>query len=294
MSDTRKIVLTDRLASHDKVDAVINSFRKGIHRPTFRTAIEMTNEFGEVIFSQESNETVLGGALTVLEKLCNVKSSLKVGSINSIMGINDTVPAADSSAGNDDVLCLWGVGIGGSGDAFGSRRVVKFQEREVGQNGHPEQMLPFRVVPDPFDATDVNASKYFMMRQRADGYYEYFLKAFEIDPIIKVLYKDGAEGEDGTEVESNVYETTREDGIEAFVEIHLAITRNDIREYFERTGEIEMARFNSIALFTGRLTEISEGRYDYTNVKMFSKLNIDNESLQAAKSLNIIYKIYVS
>jgi len=273
MSDIR--VIKDRITSRDSVENVINTFKKGVHVPTFRTQIDMRNEFGEVIFTHETNETVLGGALTVLEKLCNVKANLKVGSINSIMGINDTVPASDSSAGNDDVLCLWGVGIGGSGDAFGSRRVVKFQEREVGQNHHPEQMIPFRVVPEPFDSTDDNSSRYFMMRERSDGYYEYFLKKFEMDPIIKVLYKDGEKGEDGTEVESDVYDTTREDGIEAFVELQLKITKNDIREYFERVGEIEKARFNTIALMTGRRVEISEGRYEYTNVKMLCLININ-------------------
>jgi hypothetical protein len=292
MSETR--VFKDRITSRDSVENVINAFKQGVHKPVFRTRISMKNEFGETIFSNETNETVLGGALTVLEKLCGIKANLKVGSINSIMGINDTVPASDSSAGNDDILCLWGVGVGGCGDAFSSRRVVKFQEREVGQNHHAEQMLPFRVVPEPFDVTDDNAARYFMMRERSDGYYEYFLKTFEIDPIIKVLYKDGEKGEDGTEVEDNVYDTTREDGIEAFVEIHLKITKNDIREYFERMGEIEKARFNTIALMTGRKTEISEGRYDYTNVKMFSKINIENEALQSAKELQIVYDIFVS
>lgn len=292
MSETR--VIKDRITSRDSVENVINNFKKGVHVPVFRTRIDMYNEFGEPIFTHETNETVLGGALTVMEKLCGIKANLKVGSINNIMGINDIVPAADSSAGNDDILCLWGVGLGGCGDAFGSRRVVKFQEREVGQNGHPEQMLPFRVVPEPFDSTDPDAARYFMMRQRSDGYYEYFLKTFEIDPIIKVLYKDGEKGEDGTEVEADVYNTTREDGIEAFVEMHLQITKNDIREYFERMGEIEKARFNTIALMTGRKTEISEGRYEYTNVKMFSKINIENEALQSAKELSCVYKIFVS
>ena len=292
MNETR--VFKDRLTTHDRVEDVINNFKQGIRPHAFRTDISIKNEFGEVIFSRESNETVLGGALTVLEKLCGVNAALKVGSINSIMDINDVVDPSESSAGNDDILCLWGVGIGGCGDAFASRRVVNFQEREVGQNGHPEQMLPFRVVPEPFDSTDDNSARYYMMRQRDDGYYEYFLKTFEIDPIIKVLYKDGAEGEDGTEVENDVYNTNREDGIEAFVELHLQITKRDLREYFERTGEIEMARFNTIALFTGRKTEIAEGRYDYTNVKMFSKINLTSEPLQAAKLLDCQYRIYVA
>lgn len=294
MSDIITRKYSDRLVAKDSIEALQGAFKKGVQPKVFRTQITATNEFGEVLFSHESNETVLGGALTVLEKLANIKADLKVGSINNIMGINDLVPLEDSSAGNDDILCLWGVGIGGAGDAFGSRRAVKFQEREVGQNGHPEQMLPFRVVPEEFDPTSDNYSRYYMFRTREDGYVEYFLKTFEITPFIKVLFKDGVDGEDGTEVPSDVYNTNRTDPIEAFMEIHLMANRRDIHEYFERIGQVEMARFNTIALFTGRKTEIAEGVFDYTNVKMFSKLTFDNESLQNSKIVNFCYKIYVA
>jgi hypothetical protein len=210
------------------------------------------------------------------------------------MNINDLVPTSESSATADDILIGWGVGIGGSGDAFSSRVEVKFQEREIGQNGHSGQMIPFRVVSEPFDPTSVEAAKYWLRKKRDDGFYEYYGKSFEADPIIKVLYQDGVDGEDGTEVEDDVYNTTRTDPIEVFLEMTLKITSKDIREYFERVGEIEMARFNTIALFTGRKTEISEGRNEYLNVKMFSKINIDNEPLQAAKELSVVYKLYVS
>ena len=156
-------------------------------------------------------------------------------------------------------------------------------------------MIPFRVVPQAFSETDDNSAKYFMLNRReSDGLFEYYLKTFETDPAIKVLWKDGAEGEDGSEVASDVYATTRTQEIETFLEIHLQISKRDIREYFEALGQIEMARVNTIALFTARKTEIESGYFDYTNVKMFSKLNFDNEPLQNAKTISFIYRIYVS
>lgn len=294
MSENIVKKISDKLTAKDRLNSLQDKFAAGVQPKVFRTQITATNEFGQVLFSREENETVLGGALTVLEKLAGIKADLKVGSINNIMGINDTVALEDSSATDDDILCLWAVGIGGAGDAFGSRRVVKFQEREVGQNGHPEQMIPFRVVPEEFDPTSDNYNKYYMFRTRDDGYVEYFLKKFEITPFIKVLYKDGVDGEDGTEVPSNVYNVDRNDPIECFMEMHLMASRRDIHEYFERIGQVEMARFNTIALMTGRRAEISEGVIDYVNVKMFSKLNFDNESLQNSKTVSFVYRLYVA
>lgn len=291
MSDEKIIRLSDRLGFKDRLvqDFVKNTQKK---KGGFRTSIEMRNEFGELLFSHEQNETVLGGVLTVLEKLAGIQSDLKVASINHLLGINDVIALNDSSATDDDVLCLWGVGIGGSGDAFGSRRDVKFYEREIGMNGHTEQMIPFRVVAEPFSSTEDNAKKYFMMRQREDGLYEYFLKTFETTPVTKTLYKDGAEGEDGSEVPADVYMGARSDEIESFLEIHLQSGKRDIHEYWEHVGEMKSARFNTIGLFTGRKVEIADGRFDYVNVKLFSKLTFDNEPLQNAKTLNLIYRIY--
>lgn len=295
MSDGKIIRLFDRLGIKDElVQNFVSKTKK--KKGGFRTSIEMRNEFGELLFSHEQNETVLGGVLTVLEKLAGVQSTLKVASINHLLGINDVIPLNESSATDDDILCLWGVGIGGSGDAFGSRRDVKFYEREIGMNGHTEQMIPFRVVAEPFGPTDDNAQKYFMMRQREDGLYEYFLKTFEKigndNAVIKTLYKDGAEGDDGSEVPTDVYMGTRSDEIESFLEIHLQSGKRDIHEYWEHVGEMKSARFNTIGLFTGRKVEISDGRFDYVNVKLFSKLTFDNEPLQNAKTLNLIYRIY--
>lgn len=289
--------LSDRLSAVENVKKQYSNGIKRGHKPVFRTCITRLayNEFGECIAEDEfHNETVLGGALTVLEKLWGVAAPLKIASINNLLGINDTASLADSSATNEDTVCLWGVGIGGSGDAFAAVRQVHFYERELGQNGHTDEMIPFRVVSEPFSSTDPNSSQYYMMHQRDDGYFEYFLKKFEIDPIIKILWKDGAEGEDGSEVGDDVHNTSRTDDIEAFVEMHCKVDVKDIREYFEHLGMTQMTRINSLGLFTGRYTKLDDGRYDYTNVKLFSKLNFNNEALLNAKTILYKYRVYVS
>ena len=289
--------LSDRLSAVENVKKQYSNGIKRGHKPVFRTCITRLayNEFGECIAEDEfHNETVLGGALTVLEKLWGITAPLKIASINNLLGINDTVSLADSSATNEDTVCLWGVGIGGSGDAFAAVRQVHFYERELGQNGHTDEMIPFRVVSEPFSSTDPNYSQYYMLHQRDDGYFEYYLKKFEIDPIIKILWKDGAEGEDGSEVGDDVHNTSRTDDIEAFVEMHCKVDVKDIREYFEHLGMTQMTRINSLGLFTGRYTKLDDGRYDYTNVKLFSKLNFNNEALLNAKTILYKYRVYVS
>ncbi len=282
-------LLLDRMAFRDLQSQFAKRPVRQGHKPTFYTEVtrNVLNEYGEVLFSKVyHNETVLGGALTVLEKLWGISATQKVDSINNIMGINTslTPPISESSATQDDLVCLWGVGIGGCGDAYSSIRNVHFYEREIGQNGHTDQMIPFRVVVDPFSSSDENYNKYFMMRQREDGMYEYYLKAFETTPVIKVLWKDGAEGEDGTEVEQDVYNTDRTDLIEAFVEMHLMITKKDVQEYFELIGQPEMARVNTLGLFTGRRITLDDGRAEYVNCKLFSKLNMNNDPLTVTSS----------
>ena len=289
--------LSDRLSAVENVKKQYSNGIKRGHKPVFRTCITRLayNEFGECIAEDEfHNETALRGALTVLEKLWGITAPLKIASINNLLGINDTVSLADSSATNEDTVCLWGVGIGGSGDAFAAVKQVHFYERELGQNGHTDEMIPFRVVSEPFSSTDPNYSQYYMLHQRDDGYFEYYLKKFEIDPIIKILWKDGAEGEDGSEVEDDVHNTSRTDDIEAFVEMHCKVDVKDIREYFEHLGMTQMTRINSLGLFTGRYTKLDDGRYDYTNVKLFSKLNFNNEALLNAKTILYKYRVYVS
>lgn len=292
MSNIVNKKLSDRIGTVDVLKEQFSAPKEKRHT-TFRTEISATDEFGNVLFSNEHNETVLGGAITVMEKMWGIRSPLQVATINEIMDINSNVGVDPNPLTQDDIVCLWGVGIGGSGDAFGSIRPVNFYEREVGQNGQRDEMIPFRVVQTPLSGDD--AAKYHMMEERhSDGLFAYYLKGFEQKPQIKILWKDGEEGEDGSEVESDVHNTSRRDLIEAFVEMHLKLTKKDVREWFDVNGNIQLSRINTIALFTGKRVEIAPGKFDYVNVKMFSKLNLDNEPLTNTKEINFTYRIYTN
>lgn len=276
-------ILNDKIVTFEQFT---QSDKKG-----FRTEIIATDEFGNELFRTE-NQTVLAGGMFVLEKLFNIRATLDVDTINNIMGINSEDSNKPGVYTFDDIVCLWGIGCGGSGEAFGSVREVKYYEREIGQNGQSEtQMIPFRLVKLPLEGVD--ADKYYMRKQIGE-YYAYYAKGFEIDPFIKVLWKDGAEGVDGSEVPPDVYNTDRTDEIETFVELHLKITKYDVKEWFEYNGEVEKARINTIGLFLGRKYEVEPGRYDYTNVKLFSKLNFDNEPLVNNKEINFTYRIFIA
>lgn len=281
----KNIVLNDRYnrLSDDLSVGTDGKVKLKHNSPYTRTQIIAYDDFGEVLFETE-NQVVLGGALFTLEKVFGVQSKLKVDYLNDIMNIATGGSAVTEIYPKDNVVCLFGVGIGGCGDSFKSVEDVKFYEREI------KEMVPFRVVSTPLDEPD---NKKYFFRKQSNGKYEYYLKKFENTPEIKVLWKDGEGDEDGSEVQSGVENTDRPYAIETFVEITLKIDKTDLREYFEAKGNIEEARVNSIALFTGVKSNVG-GYEDYKQVKMFSKLNIPNEMLNTTKSFTLIYRIYAS
>lgn len=248
-----------------------------------RTKIQGFDDFGNLLFETE-NQIVLGGALFILEKVFGIESPLYVDYLNNIMGIATDNPV-DEVYPKDTVVTLFGVGTGGCGDSIRSVKDVKFYEREI------FDMIPFRVTDE--ELTPSEQQKYWF-RKDMNGKTAFYLKKFEQDPEIKVLWKDAEGDEDGSEVESDVHETQRTEPIETFVEMVLKISKKDIREYFELHGDIEQTRVNSIGLFTGCLRTLPNGTQDFQQVKLFSKLNIPNEMLTLAKDLTLVYRIYTS
>lgn len=239
---------------------------------------------GEKLFEEE-NQIVLGGALFILEKVFNVEAPINVAYLNDIMGVCTNDPVEEIYP-KETGVCLFGVGTGGCGDASRSVVDVKYYEREI------FDMIPFRITDE--EMTGLDAEKYWFRRYEADGKVSYFLKSFEYEPEIKVLWKDGEEGEDGSEVSSGVHNTERTEPIETFVEMILKINKKDCREFFEINGDVEAARINSIGLFTGVKSTDEKGVPEYKQVKLFSKLNIPNEMLVLSKDITIVYRIYTS
>ncbi len=285
MSD-RRLELNDNLKNRDEiVDRKIKPLRMEKQDKVLRTQIiGLDTLTGEKLWETE-NQIVLGGALFILEKCFNVEAPINVDYLNNIMGINAANPI-DEIYPKETCVCLFGVGIGGCGDAFTSVADVKYHEREI------FDMIPFRITDEEMTGADVD--KYWLKRYEDDGKISYFLKSFEGPAEIKVLWRDGEEGEDGSEVSTGVHDTERTEPIETFVEMILKVNKKDCREFFEMNGNIESARINSIGLFTGILDVNEYDEVDYKQVKLFSKLNIPNEMLVLSKDITIVYRIFTS
>lgn len=262
-----------------------------LNKKAWRTAIDASDQFGNILFEHLENNVVLAGAIYTLEKLFNVRSSLTVETLNNIMGINNTDPASSAVVPLDNHICLWAIGTGGSGDSIGSVRPVNFFEREIGTRGNSTEMIPFRITNTPLTGTE--AGQYYFRKDNGDGTFSYFLKKFEAVPVIKVLWKDGAPGEDGSEVSNDVHNTTRTDDIEVFIEVILKINKKDAREYFQKTNQIENCHINSIGLVSGIKKEVAAGQFDYSDAKMITKLNFGNEMLEN-KEITFRYRIYTN
>ena len=205
------------------------------------------------------------------------------------MGIANTGNAITVNTGT--YVCLFGVGIGGAGENITDVKDVKYYEREI------MDMIPLRQTAD--ELTSDEANKYWFKKTvdvNGTDKTAYYLKKFETEPEIHVLWRDAEGDEDGSEVDANVYNTpsTNTTPIETFIELNLKINKKDVREYFDDMGNVDVTRINSIGLFTGVLGTLEDGTQDYKQVKLFSKLNINNEILTLAKDLTIAYRIYTS
>lgn len=253
--------------------------------PVFKGRLFEVDDYGNAIFKAE-NTVVLGGAITALEHLFGVNANFIPADLNTIYGLNTDV-RADRFA---SYITLFGVGTGGSAIDFGNVYDPKFTQREI------IDFVPFRLADtDTLEGPD--AEKYFFRRQISNTptKYAWYLKEFEKPVEIKSQWKDAPEPDaDGTEIIDEVYDDTTNIGIESIGECLIKITPEDIRPYFEFNGNIEMARYNSVGLFIGKKVQISANYYDYVNVRLFSVVNLENDSVKRRKEVTYLYRVYAA
>lgn len=247
------------------------------------------NELGistldEVIFEKEENIVPIGGVQYAMEMIFGTKGSLEIPVLNDTMQIgaqgSTIVPGDTMPYAYGQKVCLFGVGTGGAAENNITKLKDKYNESTV------PDMVPFRFTNDTL--SDADALRYFG-KKTVDATTAYYLKTFDTDPVIKHLFKNGEDGEDGSEVDNSIFTTSTDMGIESFTECCLTISKKDIREWFEYNGDIEECRINSIGLFTAIY---DAEKKDYAQIQLFSKLNIPTEPLALSKDMNIIYRVY--
>jgi len=256
-----------------------------------RGEVFFTNELGELLFKKD-NLILIGGKKFLLEKLFNITpNSNQQMTLNKLFDVNTNEPTlVGVGPRRESSVCLFGVGDGGSGMTFGDVYTPHGKEYNL------YNMLPMRYVSKTSDLDSVDKFKYYM-KVTNDTHYAYYLKRFETDPklVLKVGQMDYVPSINDNNPISTVNEVLEREDVESYVELRLKISASDIREFFIENDNLDRARFNELALYTGYQPEHNSNIWtDYLNVQCFSKLTFNNDPLDSVeKEVNILYRIHI-
>lgn len=229
-----------------------------------------------VLHEINHNLVVVGGAVMALEAITGATASWKPSTLNEIHSVEATASGAPK-------LALFGVGTGGANLDFGSVIEPSVKQRDI------ISPVPLRYGTA---LSGDESGKYFMKTTNPDmdGTYSWYLKEFSKTPIIKSCWKDAVSpDEDGTEILSDIYNSEKSEGIESFIELEINLNTLDVREYFEATGELSTARYNTFGFYTG--SKNAEGT-EYADVRLYSVITFNNRDLSLPTQSQFVYRIY--
>lgn len=283
----KKVILKDYMTIQSKMTGtdtrIVDS---GLSAPLARGVLyeKINDGYGnEILKKVGENTVVLGGSVTSLEHLCGTAANWKPKTLNEIYEVN--ADKCDPTSIQDTTICLFGVGIGGSGMDFTSVNQKDTKLRDV------PTLIPLRRTDD-ISGTDED-KYYFKKETDTVGIYDYFLKEFDAPIEIKALWKDSLDEDvDGTEIVEDISTSERTENQESYAAFQISFNTSDVREYFEQIGEIDLARYNSLGLFLGRKVELDDGTFDYVDVRLFCYLNFHNKSVSNKTVSKYEYRVY--
>ena len=282
----------------------------------------------EEIFEPQHNMVPVSGVQSLFQMLFGVQGPINIDTLYTKHGIglpdeplvpSFLVPVNQDIEGGattmnsmyqaGHLVQLFGLGITGTAENNITVHKVGYRETDIEMSVKTEDgivdaiMLPFRYTESELDPNE--RQLYFGKKVDEDtGKTGYYLKRFDAFPEIKHIWRSSDEqpGKKVNEVEATnttIFDKSRDDALKSLVEIHFTISEYDLKEWFTyKIDQPEHARFNTIALFDGRYSELGKSEADqcgdYCNVRVFSKLNIPTEPMSLTKDMHIIYRVYGS
>ena len=295
----------DNAAPHGRLFEVLGNTADGKHRLLKEIAC---------------NIVVVGGAINALDSIIDWDLYTKKDdngnpisretwypqTIEELHNIDTAKPPWNTAVTGLPKICLFGVGIGGSGLDFGSYRAPSIIQKDI------MEPIPIRYGvsnPSPIDAT-VNhvtndSNVYCMMvpdNNEDNPRFGWYLKKFTSVTPVSTVAKNSIDGENdaGNPITGNTDISTSEGniGYETYVEIQIELDDDDVIEYFNEAGlNRNQARYNTIGFYTGNriLDAYTEGEnvYDeFKNVRLYSVINFNNRDVSLKNRATYIYRIY--
>ena len=239
---------------------------------------------GKVLFTTH-NKVLIAGSQFVAQKVFDLPKLNEFPSYNSDLQLENSVYTAPERTPK---VCLFCCGTNGCGTESSNVFPVDYTKRINPSNG---DLVPFRYPLIQNDLTPELREKYFGRIETSERA-TYYFKAFESDPVLRMRYADG------TDIDYQVYESTKKEAANTFVEMTMQITKEDFREWFNDDegggGGINNAKINSISLLTAWYKDdFGDGYRYYQDIQPFTQLNIPNEPLiDLTKGIDITYHIY--
>jgi hypothetical protein len=237
---------------------------------------KITNKYGNTLLKPiAENTVVLGGAINALEKLCGVEARFKPATLNEQKGL-----IVNGATGND-TICLFGAGTGGSGMDFSSVVDPDIKQRDI------LEMVPMRYAAN---ITDEDNYGFKIEDTNNKGVYFWYLKKFDSEPTITSYWKNSVDtSADGTEIVSEVWNSSSTEGIETLAEFNFSLNTSDIREWYENAGQLSLARYNTFGFYTAEYVESAK---EYANVRLFSCITFHNKDVTTETESSFVYRIY--
>ena len=171
----------------------------------------------DTVLFRKSNKVIVPGSYYTASKHFGITPPVKLPTYNTALGL-DNVQALTNSEELGALVLLFAVGTDGCGPESSQVFDVDYTKWIA-----PESLVPFRYVYADNDLTDTAREKYFGRKAIAGtDKIAYYFKAFEAEPKMFQQYVDG------TPIDTNIYISDNNVDVETFVELNLAITKEEL------------------------------------------------------------------
>lgn len=252
-----------------------------------RTKIVITDHNTGEVLGEICNKILVPGSQVTACKQFGLDPVVNFPTYNTDLDLDNSYEEWSEEPKNPPITCLWCAGR----DGFGTSPNEVFIVSNTDRIEPVDDILPFRYVNIDDDLDPDLRDVYFGKRTNATtGKISYFFKKFDSNPQLHVVYTDG------TEVTSDMWNIVTTQAVEIYVEMRLAVSRLDFRDYFEEKLGWDNADISTISLVTAWYDEFEEGEHVYKfyqDIIPFSKFNFKAEDLRdLTRALDFTYQVF--